>query len=101
MRLNQWLGVLLVLLCSITPALGAEVEALARDVEARATPEARFVKACDKLHLMLKVTTYEQAGLGNLAEFWANEANYPSEEFASVAELFNELRERRLNRGRT
>jgi putative hydrolase of HD superfamily len=71
----------------------------ADEIEARRTPEARFVKACDKLQLMLKVTTYEHAGAGALGEFWRNEANFPSQEFASVTRVFEELRSRRASLG--
>jgi len=60
-----------------------------------ATLEARLVKACDKLQLMLKVSVYEGWGSGALAEFWANPDNFPPEGIAPVDELFAELRARR------
>jgi putative hydrolase of HD superfamily len=59
------------------------------------TPEARLVKACDKLQLMIKVAVYERWGTGALAEFWDNPDNFPDGGFAVVQELFNALRERR------
>jgi putative hydrolase of HD superfamily len=59
------------------------------------TPEARLVKACDKLQLMLKVTVYERWGTGALSEFWDNPENFPDGGFAVVKELFEALRERR------
>jgi len=59
------------------------------------TPEARLVKACDKLQLMLKVAVYERWGTGALAEFWDNPDNFPDGGFAVVQELFEELRQRR------
>jgi putative hydrolases of HD superfamily len=59
------------------------------------TPEARLVKACDKLQLMLKVTVYERWGTGALAEFWDNPDNFPDGGFPAVRELFEALRERR------
>ena len=59
------------------------------------TPEARLVKACDKLQLMLKVAVYERWGTGALAEFWDNPDNFPDGGFPVVRELFEELRERR------
>ncbi|MCH9651140.1 MAG: HD domain-containing protein [Deltaproteobacteria bacterium] len=58
------------------------------------TAEARLVKACDKLQLMIKVLVYETWGAGGLGEFWENEANFPSSDFQSVRELTEELRER-------
>jgi putative hydrolase of HD superfamily len=54
--------------------------------------EARLVKACDKLQLMLKVAAYEKWGTGALAEFWQNSDNFPDFGFPAVRELFDELR---------
>lgn len=79
--------------------LGARGLACAAEIEARETVEARFVKACDKLQLLLKVTAYEHAGAGALGEFWRNEANFPSGEFEAVTRLFEELRARRSSLG--
>lgn len=59
------------------------------------TPEARLVKACDKLQLMLKVMVYERWGTGALSEFWDNPDNFPDGGFPAVRELFEALRERR------
>jgi putative hydrolase of HD superfamily len=64
------------------------------------TPEARLVKACDKLQLMLKVAVYERWGTGALAEFWNNPENFPDGGFPVVRELFEELRERRNSEAR-
>jgi putative hydrolase of HD superfamily len=59
------------------------------------TAEARFVKACDKLQLMVKVAVYERWGNAALAEFWDNPDNFPDMGFPAVRELFEELRDRR------
>jgi len=59
------------------------------------TPEARLVKACDKLQLMLKVAVYESWGHGALAEFWDNPDNFPPPGIPPVDQLFAELRARR------
>lgn len=56
------------------------------------TVEARFVKACDKLQLMIKVTVYERWGHRGLAEFWGNPANFPPSGFASVEKMFSAVR---------
>lgn len=64
------------------------------EYDSRASREARFVAACDKLQLMLKVSVYQAQGRGGLAEFWANPGNFPDREFASVARLFDALRAR-------
>ena len=58
-------------------------------------PEARLVKACDKLQLMIKATAYERWGAAGLGEFWDNPDNFPDGGLAPVAELFAELRRRR------
>ncbi len=68
---------------------------LYREYQEGATPEAKLVKACDKLQLMLKVAVYERWGTGALAEFWDNPDNFPDGGFEPVRELFEELRQRR------
>ncbi len=60
------------------------------------TPEARLVKACDKLQLMLKVAVYERWGTGALSEFWQNPDNFPDGGFEPVREVFQELLRRRV-----
>jgi putative hydrolases of HD superfamily len=69
---------------------------LYREYQEGTTPEARLVKACDKLQLMLKVTVYERWGTGALNEFWDNPDNFPDCGFAVVKELFEALREQRM-----
>jgi putative hydrolases of HD superfamily len=60
-----------------------------------ATLEARLVKACDKLQLMVKVAVYESWGSGALAEFWDNPDNFPPSGIAPVDDLIAGLRQRR------
>lgn len=64
------------------------------EYRAAATPEARLVKACDKLQLMLKIHVYERWGARGLGEFWRNPDNFPDYGFAPVRELFDALRRR-------
>jgi len=71
------------------------VEELHAEYEARETPEARLVKACDKLQLMLKVAVYESWGAGGLGEFWDNPGNFTDGGFPLLGELYEELRRRR------
>jgi putative hydrolase of HD superfamily len=76
--------------------LGEHATALFDDYLAGHSREARFVRACDKLQLMMKVLVYERWGAGGLAEFWANPANFPDEaEFPALDGLVAELRARR------
>jgi putative hydrolase of HD superfamily len=75
--------------------LPAKAQQLFADYQAGDSPEARLVKACDKLQLMLKVSLYERWGAGGLKEFWHNPANFPDGGFPVVRRLFDELRQRR------
>lgn len=82
-------------MADILAPLPGRARELFDDYEAATSPEARFVKACDKLQLMLKVTLYERWREGALAEFWDNPDNFPDFGFPAVQELFEELRDRR------
>lgn len=59
--------------------------ALWREYEARATLEARLVKAADKLDLLLQAREYEKGGARGLQEFWES----AEEDFAGLG--LNEL----------
>ncbi len=59
------------------------------------TTEAKLVKACDKLQLMIKILAYERWGCRGLSEFWGNPANFNDHGFKPVAALFDQLRARR------
>lgn len=72
---------------------GDQPKELLAELQARESAEARLVKDCDKLQLMLKVAHYERHGARGLDEFWLHESNFPSDEFGPVAELFAELRQ--------
>src|SRR3954447_14753241 len=82
-------------IADVLAPLPERARALYQEYQEGATPEARLVKACDKLQLMLKVTVYERWGTGALAEFWDNPDNFPDGGFPAVRELFEALRERR------
>lgn len=82
-------------LLELLAPLGERAAALYGEYRAKASAEARFVAACDKLQLMIKATLYERWGAGGLGEFWQNPENFPPSEFAPVADLFTALREAR------
>jgi putative hydrolase of HD superfamily len=82
-------------MADVLAPLPARARELYDEYQAASTPEAKLVKACDKLQLMLKVAVYERWGQGALAEFWDNPDNFPDGGFPAVAELFEELRARR------
>lgn len=79
----------------ILAPLPERARALHAEYQAGETPEARLVKACDKLQLMLKVAVYESWGAQGLAEFWRNPDNFPDDDFEPVRRLFDRLRRRR------
>lgn len=72
--------------------LGERAGELLAEYRAAETQEARLVKACDKLQLMIKVAAYERWGAGWLSEFWQNPENFPDLGIEEVRELFEELR---------
>jgi putative hydrolase of HD superfamily len=82
-------------MADVLAPLPARAQELFAEYLAAATPEARLVKACDKLQLMLKVAVYERWGESGLAEFWDNPDNFPDLGFAPVAEIFAALQARR------
>jgi len=78
--------------------LGERASSLAAELAEHASPEARLVKACDKLQLMIKVATYQGWGAGGLDEFWENGGNFPDSEFEPVQQLYDALRRWNLDR---
>lgn len=82
-------------MADVLAPIAARALPLYEEYQRGTTPEARLVKACDKLQLMLKVAVYERWGTGALAEFWDNPDNFPDGGFPAVRELFEALRERR------
>jgi len=73
------------------PLAGRAGELLA-EYRAAESLEARLVKACDKLQLILKVAAYERWGSRGLGEFWENPGNFKDYRIGPVRELFEELR---------
>ena len=84
-------------LAELLAPLGERGPALFAEFEAATTREARLVKACDKLQLMIKVFVYESWGATGLGEFWDNTVNFPDPGFAPVDELLAEIRQRRVS----
>ena len=65
------------------------------EYEAQESREARFVKACDRLHLGVRRVGYERAGLRGLDEFWGTLDDDRFDEFTPCAELARVLRQAR------
>lgn len=80
----------------LTAPLGARSTALFDEYLAGTSAEARFVRACDKLQLMIKVAVYERQGSSGLGEFWGNSENFPTPgEFDVLDGVVAQLRARR------
>ncbi len=73
---------------------------LFKEFEDGSSLEARFVKAIDKLDMLITAAEYEKTGFASLSDFWANESTFrPFAEFpelATYAEPLRRNRERRL-----
>lgn len=74
--------------------LAARAGELLAEYRAAETLEARLVKACDKLQLMVKVAAYGRWGSRGLDEFWVNPDNFADYGVEAVRDLFEELREK-------
>ncbi|MDD3145822.1 MAG: HD domain-containing protein [Candidatus Riflebacteria bacterium] len=80
--------------------LTAESLELFQEFEEGSSIEARFVKAIDKLDMLITAAEYEKTGFAGLSDFWHNNSTFkPIEEFpelANYAEHLRSQRERRL-----
>jgi len=82
-------------MAEILAPLPERARELYAEYQAGETREARLVKACDKLQLMIKVAVLESWGARGLAEFWDNPENFPDGDFEPVREVLENLRRRR------
>jgi putative hydrolase of HD superfamily len=62
------------------------------EFRAQETPEARIVKAADKLQMMAKVLWYEADGRGDLSRFWENPRNFHDAGLPAARALFDAVR---------
>ena len=75
------------------PALAAFEEFLGQD-----SPEARFVKQCDRIQLGVRLLAYERSGRSGLDEFWGGlEPSEAGAEFPVVDEILAVLRAGRIS----
>ncbi len=84
----------------ILSPLGAKVveenSELFKEFETGSTLEARFVKAIDKLEMMITAAEYEKTGFASLVDFWENESTFRSfEEFPLISDYALTLKENR------
>lgn len=79
--------------------LKQETLELFKEFENGATKEARFVKAVDKLEMLLTATEYEKAGFSGLGDFWNNDFTFKCfSEFSELETMALELRKSRSER---
>ena len=63
------------------------------------TIESRFVKAIDKLEMLITAAEYEKTGYSSLTDFWENETTFRAfQEFKSIYEFAQNLRDERIKR---
>ncbi len=85
-------------LAELMAPLGERADRLAAELADHSSPEARLVKACDKLQLIIKVAIYQHWGAGGLDEFWENAGNFHDGGFEPVREIFDALKRWRRER---
>ncbi len=70
-----------------------EFSSLFREFEEKASTEARFVRAIDKLEMLITAFEYEKAGFTGLSEFWENESTFEAlREFPVLLGFANHLK---------
>lgn len=76
-----------------------EMVALFNEFEDAKTVEAKFVKAIDKLEMLITAAEYENSGYSGLKDFWSNESTFNSlKEFPELHDYALHLLEQREKR---
>lgn len=79
--------------------ISKESLALFREFEDGTTIEGRFVKAIDKLDMLVTAAEYEKAGYSGLKDFWDNKSTFKAfEEFPELASYADFLLKNRSQR---
>jgi putative hydrolase of HD superfamily len=87
------------ILAPLEERISAENVALFEEFESGATIEAKFVRAVDKLEMLITAAEYEKNGFSGLTDFWNNDSTFRSlEEFPLLAEYARHLKELRSMR---
>ena len=88
-------------LAPLGAALTEESLTLFKEFEEGSSVEARFVRAIDKIDMLITAAEYEKTGFAGLSDFWHNNATFkPLEEFPELAKYAEHLRltrERRVS----
>ncbi len=69
-------------------SLSSEITELYKEFEAGTTPEAKLVRALDKVELLIQAYTYTKSGYKNLDKIWKGSAN---RKFFNYFELINKF----------
>ena len=79
-------------------SVGARYREIWEEFAAATTPEARLVRAADKLEMLVQAFEYETTGYRSLEDFWENSANRSFfDDFLVVKEISRLLVEKRMN----
>ncbi len=86
-------------LAPLGAALTEESLTLFKEFEEGSSVEARFVRAIDKIDMLITAAEYEKTGFAGLSDFWHNNATFkPLEEFPELAKYAEHLRLTREHR---
>lgn len=87
------------ILSPLGSVLTTESLQLFQEFEEGSSVEARFVRAIDKLDMLITASEYEKTGFAGLADFWHNNSTFKSlEEFPELAKYAEHLRVNRERR---
>jgi putative hydrolase of HD superfamily len=79
---------------TILESLGEEWVDVAEAYRRQETPEARLVKAADRIQMLAKSLTYESQRRGDVDQFWEDPPSAGADEFPLVDAIYTRLRER-------
>jgi putative hydrolase of HD superfamily len=87
------------ILTPLGQSLTSENLEIFREFEEGSSVEARFVRAIDKLDMLITASEYEKTGFSGLTDFWHNNSTFKSlEEFPELAKYAEHLRVNREKR---
>lgn len=95
-KFNMELNAIEDVLLPLGEGIVSETLELFNEFEKGSSIEARFVRAIDKLDMLITGAEYEKAGFSGLSDFWANDSTFKAfEEFEEIAKYAKYLKETR------